>query len=108
MSGLDMSVALDGVKAKAMAALMNAGEFLLQQANETIPFDTGDMARSGKVTADPANNRVVVSYDTPYAPAQHEDTRIEHRNGRRAKWLQKTLTEQADKITTIIRQGVAE
>lgn len=92
MSGLDTS----GVTDSVMAALMDAGEFLLQKANETIPFDEGTMARSGQVTK--GDGEVVVSYDTPYAVVQHEDTRIHHTNGRRAKWLQQTLNEQAGTI----------
>lgn len=92
MSGLDTS----GVTAEVMRALTDAGEFLLAEANKTIPFDEGTMARSGQVTQ--GDGEVVVSYDTSYAVAQHEDVRLNHPNGRRAKWLQLTLNEQADAI----------
>lgn len=86
------------VQQSAMAALMDAGEHLLTEANKTVPFDEGTLARSGKVTPDQQNAQVVVSYDTPYAIRQHEDTRLAHPNGRRAKWLQLTLAEQAPAI----------
>ena len=43
-------------------------------ANTTIPYDTFDMWNSGAVTTNPHTATVTVSYDTPYAVRQHEDT----------------------------------
>lgn len=101
MSGLQIDTSM--VTDAAMRALTDAGEFLLQEANKTVPFDEGTLARSGQVTADNAGRQVVVSYDTPYAVTQHEDVRIDHsHNGRRAKWLQATLNEQADTIKQFV------
>lgn len=89
---------LSGVKDAAVKALGDAAEFLLAEANKTVPFDEGTLARSGQVTVDTSEGIAVVSYDTPYAVTQHEDTRLHHPNGRRAKWLQLALNENAGKI----------
>ncbi len=74
-----------------------AGEHILQEANKTIPIDQGTLQRTGKVTAQ--DGVAVISYDTPYAVRQHEDTRLRHANGRRAKWLERTLNEEASYVT---------
>ena len=50
----------------AEKALKQAGEHILEEANRTIPHQTGHMAGTGRVTALP-DLVVVVSYDTPYA-----------------------------------------
>ena len=49
-----------------------------------------------------------VAYDTPYAVRQHEDTRLRHDPGRRAKWLERTAQEQAPAIGRAIEQRLAQ
>jgi hypothetical protein len=74
-------------------ALDSAGKLLLAEANETVPLDQGPLMESGEVTV--ADDEAAVSYDTPYAQIQHENTTYDHVPGRRAKWLELTLREQA-------------
>ena len=62
------------------------------------------MAGTGRVTALPGLT-VVVSYDTPYALKQHEDTRLRHAPGRRAKWLERTLDERQSAVVDFIRKA---
>jgi len=50
----------------------------------------------------------VVAYDTPYAVRQHEDTRLRHDAGRRAKWLERTADEEAATIGRLIEGRLAQ
>lgn len=78
----------------------DAGEYLLEEANRTVPIEEGTLARSGSVDAGDAE--ATVSYDTPYAARQHEETSYRHASGRRAKWLQLTFQEQARRIESFL------
>lgn len=95
---LDAAMALDGVRTDAARALDGAGEFLLEQSNRTAPIEEGTLVGSGSVHVDRDALVATVSYDTPYAVRQHEDTRLRHDRGRRAKWLQLTFVEQANRL----------
>lgn len=89
--------ALAKLRGVMSGAVADAAEHLLEQANRAIPIDTGAMQRSGQVTA--TGLEAVVSYDTPYAARQHEDTRLRHKSGRKAKWLEDTVNgEQANVV----------
>lgn len=92
----------------AAAGLGDAAEFLLEEANRTIPLDEGVMLGSGDVDVDAAGGRAAISYDTPYAVRQHEDTRLRHTPGRRAKWLEHTLTERGSEAGEYIAARVRE
>jgi hypothetical protein len=109
MAGLTLDLsALDKVLDRAERALADSGENLLEEANKTIPIDTGTLQRSGKVTYDKASRTVVISYDTPYAARQHEDTRLRHANGRRAKWLERTFNEQRQSVLQYIAKQAGQ
>ena len=49
-----------------------------------------------------------MSYDTPYAVRQHEDTRLRHTNGRRAKWLEHTAREQSSRIGSFLADRIRQ
>jgi hypothetical protein len=86
-----------------------AAERLLADANNTIPYDTGTMMKSGKVEPDYDNNGAVISYATHYVVRQHEDTNIRHpakgnpnsKPGGRARWLELTAKENQPKTMAI-------
>jgi len=94
--------ALNNIKEAQSKAVKNAAQYVLGEANKTIPHQKGIMEQSGQVTSN--NNTAAISYDTPYARRQHEDTRIRHKNGRRAKWLEHTLKENSSRIQTYIAE----
>lgn len=94
----DASRALEGIRADAYRALDDAGEFLGETANRTVPLEEATLEGSMLVTTDRARLVTVVSYDTPYAVRQHEDLTMRHDPGRRAKWLELTFTEQAPRL----------
>jgi hypothetical protein len=91
-------------------SLTDTTEYLLKQANLTIPYDTGRLKRSGQTSVDKKSTSGYVSYDTEYALRVHESTgRRFNQKGinlknpnvkrrRRAKWLQKTLVERNKNI----------
>ena len=83
-------------------ALTDAAEHLLEQANRTVPIEEGTLKRSGVVSVDRERLEAAVSYDTPYAVRQHEDTRLRHNDGRRAKWLERTFAERGDAVAAYI------
>lgn len=99
-------LATERVRAAAMDALEDAAEFLLQEANETAPIEEATLIRSGTVSVDRSKGVARISYDTPYARRQHEDTRLRHDPGRRAKWLERTLNEQATRVGRYIGDQV--
>ncbi len=90
------------LRQQAVVALTDAGEFLLEEANRTVPIEEGTLAGSGNVHVDRDALVATVSYDTPYAIRQHEDTRLRHDSGRRAKWLEHTFREQSNRVLDYI------
>lgn len=92
------------VTSGAEKALFEAGSYVLEEANRTVPFREGVLAGSGEVESD--DRQAVISYDTPYAQQQHEDVTIRHTAGRRAKWLEMTVREQSDRIVQFIAEGL--
>lgn len=99
------------IKARVAAArgraLQVAGFALLQDANRTVPLEEGPLQNSGKVTMSAWNGtEAAVGYDTPYAVRQHEDTRLRHDPGRRAKWLELSLNERREALFTLIGERI--
>jgi hypothetical protein len=95
---IDADRAVGDLRRRALAAVGEGGEFLLEKANRTVPIEEATLEGSGKVTVDRDRLVAAVSYDTPYALRQHEDTRLRHDPGRRAKWLEHTFREERSKV----------
>lgn len=88
----------DKARARGADAVTEAAEYLLEQANRTVPIEEGTLMGSGTVSSDRANMRAHVSYGTPYAVRQHESLNYRHASGRRAKWLERTFSEQREAV----------
>lgn len=88
--------------AAAAVALHAGAEHMLEQSNRTIPLETGVMAGSGVASVDPRQLRAAFSWNTPYVRRQHEDTRLRHDKGRRAKWAERTLREQSGRFNAFL------
>lgn len=110
MSTVKSSMTVAGIKVRAAAAdaLSDATEFLLEEANRTVPIEEATLTRSGLATVDRQNLRGVVSYDTPYAVAQHEHDEYRHDPGRRAHWLARTFVEQANRVRKFLADRTAK
>lgn len=102
------------VRAAAMSGVKDAAETLLTEANQTAPHSKGPLRLSGTVSTDEQKIAAAVSYDTPYAVRQHEDTRLRHPDPTnplsdprgRAKWLQLTLQERQAALQQYIAAAV--
>lgn len=86
--------------------LYEAAEYLLEYANRTVPFEEGILAGSGGTIVDAGRMTAVVYYDTPYAVRQHEDTRLRHDPGRRAKWLEESVNEEKQTLFRILADHI--
>lgn len=89
--------------AKAAAEGLTAGaEYLLGEAIQLAPIDRGPLRGSGHVEpATPSDLEAVVSFDTPYAVAQHEGLHFRHDEGQ-AKYLEEPAVTKAPTIQGII------
>jgi len=96
----------DSVRGAAARGLRKGAEHLLTEANRTVPIREGTLMRSGVADVDEKALEATVSYDTPYAVRQHEETTYRHSPGRRAKWLELTLDEQRRQIQKLIEDEI--
>ncbi|RLV56059.1 hypothetical protein D9V41_09225 [Aeromicrobium phragmitis] len=73
-------------------ALGIAAEHVLQVSNTRVPVEEGTLERSGTTSVDKSKLVAAVSYDTPYAVAQHERMDYAHKGKGQAKYLESALT----------------
>ena len=88
-------------EAASRRALQLGAEHILTEANDRVPHEYGDLMRSGDVdtgTDVSGDLAASISYDTPYAVMQHENLDLEHKNGREAKWLERTMNDEMDGV----------
>jgi hypothetical protein len=95
---------INGVRGDAMKGLRAGAEFLLTETIKTTPKDEGILIQSGKVSHDSSKVEAAVSFDTPYAVRLHEHPEYNFQNGRRGKYLEKTLNEQRQTLINLIAQ----
>ncbi len=89
-------LAVEETHAAAEQALDDCLDFLLGEANKTVPHEEGTLEKSGDKSRDGLTG--CVFYDTPYARRQHEELGYHHNEGRRAKWLELTFQEQSGTV----------
>ena len=77
------------------AAMETIGEDLLGRAQREAPVEEGTLRGSGSVEVTETFNgvSVEVSFSTPYAAVQHEETSFHHPKGGKAKYLEDPLKE---------------
>lgn len=85
--------------------MLLGGEHVLGVSNERVPHEEGDLERSGAVSQD-SEGRTAISYDTPYAVKQHEDTSLNHDPGRQAKFLESALASERETVLNIVAQAI--
>lgn len=88
----------------ALQGLIVGGEHILGVSNTKVPFEEGDLAATGSVSDD-GETTVAISYDTDYAPVQHEDMSLSHDAGREAKFLESSLNSERDKVMEFVRES---
>lgn len=81
-----------------------AAEHLLGESRKIVPHETGVLERSGRASTENKGAQVTgaVSFDTPYAVKQHENTNYRHKKGRKAKYLETPLNGNKDKFQQIV------
>lgn len=100
------AAALRGTRAGAARGLRLAAEHVLTESRKRVPIEEATLERSGVASVDETALTAGVSYDTPYAVRQHEDMNLRHDAGRTAKYLEKTVDEQAATVEAIIAAQV--
>lgn len=109
----------------AAEGVFDAANHILEESNRIVPIEEATLTGSGTVTMRTGSAKVTssengattatgrpsvdtrgplaaISYDTPYAVAQHEDTTLTHDPGRRAKYLQHAVNDRADDVQRFI------
>lgn len=102
----DLGKITEGMRTGAAHGILAAAEFLLGEANKDVPHDEGTLERSGEASADPQTLKGAVSYDTPYAPRQHEDMSLHHSGKGKAKWLENTFTREKATAGQIVANAI--
>ena len=102
--GLEVTAA---ERAAAERGLYLWAEEVLTEANGIVPLLEGTLMRSGVALPPEAGVLVAaVSYDTPYAVAQHEGLDFQHPNGRQAKYLETPLNASAPVGLAIVQREI--
>lgn len=97
----------DEVRGDAAVGLFKAAEHVLQVSNSKVPIEEGTLERSGATSVDVANLKAAISYDTIYAPKQHEDLTLKHDAGRTAKFLENAMNSERDTVRKIIADEIS-
>lgn len=66
----------------------SALDHLAAVSKEQVPLDQGPLKNSCYVDVSEDGSSGTVSYDTPYAVVQHENTQFQHQRNRKAKYLE--------------------
>ena len=97
--------AVDAVVGEAgEKGLESAGDRLLERSLAVVPRLTNALADSAQVVEDRGD--VVVSYTSPYAVVQHEDTTYRHDAGKQAKFLEGPLDQEHDDLLGRVASGL--
>lgn len=92
--GFKIDVRLDKAKIKRITqqctkkGTWSALDHLAAVSKEQVPLDQGPLKNSCYVDVADDGSSGTVSYDTPYAIVQHENTQFQHQRGRKAKYLE--------------------
>lgn len=76
------------VKSGSRKATWAALDHLAAVSKEQVPIDQGILKNSCYVDVNDDGSQGTVSYDTPYAVVQHENTWYNHQRGRKGKYLE--------------------
>lgn len=90
---LDKALIGSAVKAGGKEGLFAALDHLASVSKDQVPLDQGALKNSCAVDVADDGSSGTVSYDTPYAVVQHEDTAMAHQRGRKAKYLEDPLND---------------
>lgn len=117
MSAKNVKFTLKLDKAKIQNATKNgvrkgvwmALDHLASVSKEQVPLDQGTLKNSCVVDVAGDGSSGTVSYDTPYAVIQHENTGFAHQRGRKAKYLEDPVYDGGvqNQMLELARQGMS-
>jgi hypothetical protein len=114
------------VESGGFEGVKEAAEHVLRLSQQRVPYDTGALMQSGKITTDKQKIQAAVNFGTDpetekYAVRQHEDLSYHHPAlgtgdkrpvresiGRQAKYLEGPLNESAQVIADTIARAIKE
>lgn len=83
--------ALDGrAQRAAEQSAYECGEYIRAESTAIAPYREGALIASSRVTTH-GSASALIEYGIVYARYQHENTRLRHPNGRKAKYLQTVM-----------------
>lgn len=77
-----------------------AAKHVLAESNKRVPLEDKELMESGDVSV--GDITAAVFYSSEYSLKQHEDQRLEHANGRTAKFLENAFTAEREAILEIV------
>lgn len=113
---MHVRVNIDRVKIKSAIAsggkrgTWMALDHLAAVSKEQVPLDQGPLKNSCFVDVAEDGASGTVSYDTPYAVRQHEETGYHHQRGRKAKYLEDPANDRAvqREMIQLMQRGMSE
>jgi len=93
----------NAVKQAILQGLRDGAEHILTESIDECPIESGTLRRSGKVTE--IDEKLIISYDTPYATKQHEDMSLQHIDGK-AKFLEDPFNRNQQRVLDLIRNRI--
>lgn len=98
----------EAVIAAAMKGQRKLAANILGESQKLVPVDTGTLQRSGHISTDAKTQTTTISYNTPYARKQHEDTTLNHPKGGEAKYLERPFNEKAGQLTAFVEDEIVD
>lgn len=105
-----MAVTIDwdepDVDAAAHLGVTRGAAKLLDDSDQIVPIEDGDLVESGDTEV--VGNRGEVFYDSDHAIKQHEDLEYKHPRGGQAKFLENALTNNAAAIVETMCEPIRD
>lgn len=102
---LELNDVSDDLAAAITAGLKAGADQLLDKSNALVPFDDGDLKKSGRAVAE--GTSAAVGYSADHAIKQHEKLNYHH-DGGQAKYLETAFRANASEIQQTIADHIRD
>lgn len=95
-------------QAQENVALELGASWLIANSADIIPWDTGEMYKSGRITRNRGNKTFGIIYDAvgangyPYPARQYNDTSLNHDANRTDHWIEKLVEERGEELNAVV------
>lgn len=86
--------------------LQLGAEYVLAESRLLVPYEEGELDRSGATSVDEDARIAAISYNQPYAARQHEELTWRHDEDRQAKYLEMPFLKSAPVVRQLIAAQV--